>query len=134
IFRFWDLADRADHGVRYRPRDVRIRLDGDTVPVSRYWEQGRRYRVAQIGDADEYLSPGPHTYTIDYRIDGVLAPNPERVADSSASWTGGDDDRSEFVWQVVAAGWSMPIRQADVSVTLPHVADRLECSIGDGRT
>lgn len=133
IFRYWDLADRADHTVRYRPRDVSIRLDGDTVAVSRSWEQGRRFRVARIGSADQYLSPGPHTYTISYRIDGVLAPNPERVADANASWTGGDADRSEFVWQVVAAGWSMPIRQADLTVNLPAVTDRLECSIGDGR-
>src|SRR5690606_34553387 len=57
IFRYWDLADRADHGVRYPPRDVRIRLDGDTVPVATLWEQGRRYRVARVGDADDYLSP-----------------------------------------------------------------------------
>ncbi|MET1133716.1 MAG: DUF2207 domain-containing protein, partial [Aeromicrobium sp.] len=134
IFRYWDLADRADHTVRYRPRDVSIRLDGDSVEVDRSWEQGRRFRVARIGSADEYLSPGPHTYTISYRIDGALAPNPERVADANASWTGGDADRSEFVWQVVAAGWSMPIREADIRVTLPTTTDRLECSIGDGRT
>ncbi|MCD9155036.1 DUF2207 domain-containing protein [Aeromicrobium duanguangcaii] len=134
IFRYWDLADFADSGVRYRPHDVSIRLDGEPVPVSAYWEQGRRFRVAQIGDADSYLTPGSHTYTIKYRIDGVLAPNPDRLAGSSASWTGGEADRSEFVWQVVAAGWSMPIRAADLRVTLPHRADRLECSIGDGRT
>ncbi|SKB03505.1 DUF2207 domain-containing protein [Aeromicrobium choanae] len=133
IFRYWDLADRADHTVRYRPRDVSIRLDGDSVEVDRSWEQGRRFRVARIGSADQYLSPGPHTYTISYRIDGVLAPNPERVADANASWTGGDADRSEFVWQVVAAGWSMPIREAELTVNLPAVTDRLECSIGDGR-
>ena len=134
IFRYWDLADRADHTVRYRPRDVSIRLDGEPVDVSRSWEQGRRFRVARIGDANEYLSAGAHTYTISYRIDGVLAPNPERVADANASWTGGDADRAEFVWQVVSAGWSMPIREADIRVTLPHATDRLECSIGDGRT
>lgn len=132
IFRYWDLADLADRGVRYRPRDVRIELDGEPVRFEALWEGGRRYRVAKVGDPDEYVSPGPHTYTIEYRIDGVLAPNPERVADSSASWTGGGSDRSEFVWQVVAAGWSMPIRRADLSIELPHPADRLECSIGDG--
>ncbi|WP_146828551.1 DUF2207 domain-containing protein [Aeromicrobium flavum] len=134
IFRYWDLADRADHTVRYRPKDVSIRLDGDSVPVERLWEQGRRFRMAKIGSASDYLSPGPHTYTISYRIDGVLAPNPERVADANASWTGGDSDRSEFVWQVVAAGWSMPIRSADITIDLPETTDRLECSIGDGRS
>ncbi len=133
IFRYWDLSDVGDNGVRYRPKDVSIRLDGDTVPVSRYWEQGRRFRVAKIGDPDRYLSAGSHTYTISYRIDGVLASNPGRVADENASWTGGDANRSEFVWQVLAAGWSMPIQQSDISITLPQVADRLECSIGDGR-
>ncbi len=77
--------------------------------------------------------PAPNTYTIDYRIDGVLGPNPESLADSSASWTGGESDRAELVWQVVAAGWSMPISVADLRVSLPHPTDRLECSIGDGR-
>lgn len=120
IFRYWDLADAANDGVRYPPKDVSFRLDGQPVPVSRFWEQGRRFRVAQIGDPNSYLTPGPHTYTISYRIDGALAPNTGR-------------DRSEFVWQVVAAGWSMPIMQSDISVTLPHATDQVECSIGDGR-
>jgi len=120
IFRYWDLADSADRGVRYRPRDVRIRLDGGPVPVLTTWEQGRRYRVAKIGDPDEYLAPGAHTYTIEYRIDGVLAPNE-------------DAGRSELVWQVVPAGWSMPIRDADLRVSLPHPVDRFDCSVGDGR-
>ncbi len=133
IFRYWDVADVADTSVRYRPHDVSIRLDGQAVPVEALWEQGRRFRVAKIGDPDQYLTEGLHTYTIRYRIDGVLAPNPERVADESSSWTGGDDDRSEFVWQVVAAGWSMPIARADITVDLPAATDRLECSIGDGR-
>lgn len=133
IFRYWDRSDQGDHTVRYHPKDVRIRLDGEPVPVTRQWEQGRRFRVAKIGDPNTYLSAGTHTYTIDYRIDGVLGPNPESLADSSASWTGGESDRAELVWQVVAAGWSMPIREADLRVSLPHPTDRLECSIGDGR-
>src|SRR6478735_7232927 len=96
IFRYWDRSDQGDHTVRYHPKDVRIRLDGEPVPVSRSWEQGRRFRVAKIGDPNTYLAAGTHTYTIDYRIDGVLGPNPESLADSSASWTGGESDRAEL--------------------------------------
>src|SRR5690554_903025 len=59
IFRYWDLADLADRGVRYRPRDVRIELDGEPVRFEALWEGGRRYRVAKVGDPDEYVSPGP---------------------------------------------------------------------------
>lgn len=133
IFRYWDLSDVGDSGVRYPPMDVSIRMDGDSVPVSRSWEQGRRFRIAKIGDPDNYLSRGEHTYTIKYRIDGVLASNPGRVADESSSWSGNDPNRSEFVWQVVAAGWSMPMTRSDITINLPHVTDRLECTIGDGR-
>lgn len=134
IFRYWDVADAADHTVRYRPRDIEITLDGSDVPVEMMWENGRRYRVAKIGDADSTLTSGTHTYEISYRIDGVLAANTAAEPDGSASWTDGDGDRSQFVWQVVAAGWSMPIERADISVSLPTTPDITDCIVADGRS
>lgn len=85
IFRYWDLADLGDAGPRYRPRDVAITLDGASVPVSSSWENGRRFRVAWIGDPDRYLSPGRHTYRIRYRIEGVLAPTAARAPRPAAA-------------------------------------------------
>lgn len=133
IFRYWDLRDTADRTVRYPPKDVQISLDGRSVPVEWQWEQGRRFRVAKIGDPDSLLPEGEHTYVIAYRIDGVLGPNPGSAGDGNASWTSGDSERSEFVWQVIPAGWRMAITQADVTVNLPAAPDRLDCLVGDGR-
>lgn len=129
IFRYWDLADFGDPSVRYRPRNIDITLDGDAVPVEMLWEQGRRYRVAKIGDADSYVSPGSHTYQIRYEIRGALGPNPLRGAEANSSWSDGDSSRSEFVWDVVGSGWSMSIDRADITVNLPTEPDQLECSI-----
>ncbi len=38
------------------------------------WEGGQRFRVAKIGDPDQYLSSGTHVFEIRYTIDGVLDP------------------------------------------------------------
>ena len=38
------------------------------------WEDGKRFRVAKIGDPDEYLNPGTHVFEIRYTIPGVLDP------------------------------------------------------------
>ena len=38
------------------------------------WEDGERFRVAKIGDPDQYLSWGTHVFEIRYSIAGVLDP------------------------------------------------------------
>lgn len=115
IFRYFDVADAADPRGRAIPRDVEILQDGQPAEVDWSWESGRRYKVAKIGDADTTLTEGPHVYVITYAIDGVLAEPGTRFDSGSWASQGG----SEFVWDVVPGGWSMPIAKSTITVTLP---------------
>jgi uncharacterized membrane protein YgcG len=76
IFRFWDVADTDDPAVRHVPEDIEVRMDGRPAEHELLWAGGARYRVAKIGDPDTYLTPGTHSYTIRYRIEGAVAPAP----------------------------------------------------------
>ena len=51
-FRFWDVWDSFDAGVRYVPRSIDVSLDGAGEPSSLWWETGKCFRVGRIGDAD----------------------------------------------------------------------------------
>ncbi|HPU12407.1 MAG TPA: DUF2207 domain-containing protein [Aeromicrobium sp.] len=125
IFRYWDLADADHKSVRYLPKDISIKQDGGSVPVEMSWEKGRTLRVAKIGDANQTLEPGKHTYTITYRIDGVLGP-----AKDGNNW---DDSKSAFNWQVIAAGWSMRMEKATIKVALPKSPETVSCHLSDSR-
>lgn len=118
IFRYWDLSDAQNSKVRYTPKDIEITLNGHDVPVDMQWEQGRKIRVAKIGDPDRTLRPGEHTYTISYRVDGVISP---------------EGDGSRFEWQTLAAGWSMRIDDASFAITLPHEPTETHCRRGSGQ-
>lgn len=74
IFRYWDVANRNDSHLRQQPEISSIALDGAPVPYQMLWEDGRRFRVAKIGDPDRTLSDGGHVFEIAYRIRGVLDP------------------------------------------------------------
>lgn len=126
IFRFWDLADGADPHRRNVPRDISVTQDGAPATVAMSWEQGRRFRVAKIGDAGAILTPGVHTYVIRYAVDGVLRSPGGGVG--PGSWAG-EDKGSEFVWDVVPGGWRMPITKAAVAVHLPAAAGDARCNV-----
>jgi uncharacterized membrane protein YgcG len=113
IFRFWDVAGTDDPAVRHVPEDIEVRMDGRAVEHELLWDGGARYRVAKIGDPDSYLTPGTHSYTIRYRVDGALAP----TADGTAFW-----------WDVVAPGWQMSMEGTTVRVELPASAEDVECT------
>ncbi|MGV9711562.1 DUF2207 domain-containing protein [Gordonia sp. NPDC003424] len=132
IFRFWDVSDPADAHIRYLPEDIQVTVDGGSVPMELSWQTGKRYRVAKIGDPDRLVSPGQHTYTIRYRIDGVLAPGTSKPAgqDASSSWAGGASAR--FTWRIVADGWQMPIVKSSTTVNLPADPVSTTCTTGDG--
>lgn len=117
IFRYWDTSDAQNSKVRFYPKDIEIKLNGHDVPVDMSWEQGRKIRVAKIGDPDRTLREGEHTFTISYRIPGVISP---------------EDNGSRFEWQALAAGWSMRINKADISVTLPFEQQESFCRLGAG--
>ncbi|GAA3948477.1 DUF2207 domain-containing protein [Gordonia caeni] len=131
IFRFWDLSDTSNRGVRYPPKDIEITMDGSPVPFEMSWEQQRRYRVAKIGDASRYVSPGSHTYVLKYTVDGVLAPgdSPANRGDTS-SW--GNDDASRLIWRVVADGWQMSILKTESIIRLPAEPLAFTCATNRG--
>ncbi len=130
IFRYWDLADPSDPGVRYVPTIAGISQDGLPARYETSWESHGRILAARIGDPDRYLSRGEHSYTISYTIPGVLAPPSAGAGASFGSQQGGDDGPpgSVFFWNVVAQGWEMPIRQATVTLLLPSASGRVQCS------
>ena len=74
IFRFFDRADASAPHARREPHDVSVAMDGGPEPFELSTQSGGRYVVARIGDANVPLQRGDHTYTISYRIDGVLEP------------------------------------------------------------
>lgn len=131
IFRFWDLADPADPHVRLKPQDIAVELDGAKVPFDLSWQQGRRIRVAKIGDPDSTVAAGSHTYTIRYAIKGALSPsNVGTGTFGSSSWTDEQPAESVFYWNVVPQGWSMTIDHAVARVTLPAASGQAQCTTG----
>lgn len=132
IFRFWDVVDTSNSGVRLTPENIHVRLDGGSVPVAMSWEKHDRFRVAKIGDPDSYLAVGSHTYTIDYTVDGVIGPGMRSASDSpgSAGWSG--RDTSQFLWRVVADGWQMPILKSTSTITLPVPPTAATCALKTG--
>lgn len=121
IFRFWDLQDPNDTGVRRVPDEIAVTRDGHDEPFSLSWENGRRYRVAKIGDANVLIPPGDHVYVLTYRIDGVLL-------------AGQDADSSRFYWNLIPGGWQQSITRASLTVDLPREADNVQCAVGNGAT
>ncbi len=91
IFRYWDLADQADPGVRYLPEITSITQDGAEATYDTSWESGRRFLVAKIGDPDITLSPGSHRYRISYSIDGSISPATAGASQVFASDDGSSD-------------------------------------------
>ena len=79
-----------------------------------------------------YLSPGEHTYTIAYAIDGVISDPAAGAAGTFASTEGQDasDPGSVLYWNVVAQGWEMAIRRARIAISLPSPSGQVQCSAG----
>jgi hypothetical protein len=116
IYRYWDVTDRSDPRARLDPQDVSVTMDGRDVPLELSWEDGRRQRVARIGDPDTTLDPGQHVFTITYRIDGAVAPG---TATSSPS---------VLAWDVVAPGWELSMAETSSTIRLPTASERVRCT------
>ncbi|EGD54625.1 DUF2207 domain-containing protein [Gordonia neofelifaecis] len=118
IFQFWDVsdADPANKGVRYRPQDIAITMDGQPVPFELSEEQGGRFKVARIGDANSFVTPGEHRYQISYRVADTIG--------------GGDPGR--FIWRVVGNGWRMRMEKSTSTVHFPENPTSFACSTNDG--
>ncbi|MDO7867651.1 DUF2207 domain-containing protein [Nocardioides jiangxiensis] len=126
IFRFWDVGDGVDPHRRNVPHDIAVTQDGAPATVDLQWQQGRRFRVAQIGDAGTTLRPGLHTWVISYDVDDVL--RPPGAFTGQGSWSG-TPRGSELIWDVVPGGWRMPISKAEVTVSLPSAAHDARCDV-----
>lgn len=120
IFRFFDTWDAGDAHNRAIPRDIQVTRNGNSEPFELQNDQRGRYRVVKIGSADVTVS-GQQQYRISYRIEGVLTP-------------GADGSRTQFYWDLVPAGWAMPIRSAELTVHLPAEAQDVRCAVGAGST
>ena len=133
LFKYWAVDNQNDPGLRQIPEVTSILLDGEPAPYQMLWEGGERFRVAKIGDPDEYLSYGTHVFEIRYNIDGVLDPG-TTGADKTFADSTGEDARSPsvFFWNVIAQAWNNEIDRAHVSVTLPGAVGRAQCSVGFG--
>lgn len=119
IFRFFDLIDPSNAHARRVPEDITVARDGhpEEVDVS---ERGHgRFRVLRIGSPSVEIE-GMHTYTIKYRIRGVLEP-------------GTTGQRSQFYWNLIPGGWTMSIDRSTLTVDLPvESAANVRCAVGIG--
>ncbi|PRC43068.1 DUF2207 domain-containing protein, partial [Mycobacterium sp. ITM-2017-0098] len=133
IFRYWDVANQNDPLLRQKPEVDSVLLDGEPVSYQMLWEDGRRFRVAKIGDPDRYLSDGTHVFEIRYTIPGVLDPGSVGSDLQFAKSTGSEGaSESVFFWNVIAPAWNNRIEHADITVTLPGDVGTAQCSVGQG--
>ena len=132
IFRYWDVSDPSDPGARHIPTIREITLDGAPAQYGTHWEDGDTFLVAKIGDPDVYLTPGEHTFTITYAIDGVISAPAAGAAGTFASSEGENtgDPGSVLYWNVVAQGWEMAIQEARIAISLPSPSGTVQCSAG----
>ena len=133
LFQFWDTANPNDPYVRQVPEIQSVRIDGAAAPYQVLWQDGRRLRVAKIGDPDEYLGFGTHVFEIRYTVAGVLDRGDTGDDTKFAKATGEDSAaQSVFFWNVVAGSWNNRMQQVDITVTLPSDVTGAQCSVGFG--
>lgn len=132
IFRYWDIANQNSSRVRQEPTVTSVLMDDQPIPYALSWKDGNRFRVAKIGDPDNYLDSGTHVFQIRYTIDGVLDPGTTGADKSFAFYTRGADVPTAFFWNVVAPGWDNRIDKAEIFVTLPGPVAGVGCSVGAG--
>jgi hypothetical protein len=107
VFRYDGTRDRI-----YPVDDLVVTMDGDPTPVERSSDSG--YEVFKVGDPDRTIT-GQHVYVLAYTVRGVLNHFP---------------GHEELYWNAVGHEWSVPIREARVTVTGPATIERVECFAG----
>ena len=116
LFRYWDIANQNNPYVRQEPEITSMLIDGRPRRTRCCGRTARRFRVAKIGDPDEYLSCGTHVFEIRYTIAGVLDPGDTGADKKFATSTGEDSAApSVFFWNVVAAVLEQPDRNRSTS-------------------
>ena len=117
IFRFFDVQDPNDSHVRLVPHGITVSRDGQSEPFEILREGKGRYRNVKIGSAYTTMT-GEHTYVIHYVIDDALGST--------------DKGRADFYWNLIGAGWRMPIQASRLTVHLPAKFGGVFCAIGQG--
>src|SRR3954466_9624024 len=117
IFRFFDVQDPNDSRVRLVPHDISVSRDGQAEPFEILQEGKGRYRNVKIGSAYTTMT-GEHTYVIRYFIDDALG--------STSS------GKADFYWNLIGAGWRMPIQASRLTVHLPAKFGQVKCAVGQG--
>lgn len=79
-----------------------VLLDGQ--PVEWSTQSDGRYEKLRIGDPDQYISRGMHTFTIEY---------------ITTHQVGFFEDHDELYWNVTGNQWTFPIKKASCVVSLP---------------
>ena len=87
------------------PADYQVQIANDTAHI-------------RIGDPNRTIT-GRHTYRIVYRMRGVL---------------NGFQDHDELFWNVVGAGWDVPLQQATARVEVPGPVGEIACFAGPVRS
>lgn len=134
IFEFFDIADRANPGVRYVPTVQSVTRDGKPEQWEGSWKDNKYYSI-RIGNANTYLTPGVYKYQIKYTVPGVISPVTAGQAinfnsNSGTAPTRNPADQSAFFMNVIGQGWNVPIREAVVNLTLPSAATSIGCTAG----
>jgi uncharacterized membrane protein YgcG len=119
LFRFFDVQDPSDSHVRLVPRDIQVTRDGQAEPFELLHEGKGRYLDVKIGSASTTMT-GEHTYVIRYAVPGALG--------STA------DGKADFYWNLIGAGWRLPIQASRLTVHLPARAGPVQCAVGQGAT
>ncbi|PEG38272.1 hypothetical protein CQY20_13925, partial [Mycolicibacterium agri] len=132
LFQWWDTANPNHPYVRQIPDVTSVTIDGEPALYQMLWTEGRRVRVAKIGDPDKYLSYGTHVFEIRYTVPGVLDPGDTAADRQFAESVGDVAAQSVFYWNVVAGSWNNRMQQVDISVTVPSDVTGAQCSVGYG--
>lgn len=118
IFKIFDTADprrNVDHPVS----GIAVQRDVTDEPFT-VVDSAKGAKSIRIGDAGVYLDPGNHRYVISSSTVDVL----ERGS-------GELDGQTVWWWDVVGAGWQMPMGAVEVQATLPAEPTSAECVMAD---
>lgn len=134
IFEFFDVADRANPGVRYVPTVTSVTRNGQPEQWAKDG-QGTTTPSIKIGNENTFLTPGVYTYQIKYTLPGVISPitagqSTQFNSNSGGAPTGNSEDQSAFYFNVIGQGWNVPIQEAEVNIQLPSVVTSIGCTAG----
>ena len=129
LFWLWPTSNKNDPYVRQVADVTSVTLDGAPAPYRMLWTDGKQFRVAKVGDPDEYLGFGPHVFEIRYSIPGALEPGTTGADLRFAESTGDEEPaQSVFFWNVVGGLWNNRMEHAEITRDACRATSRV-CSV-----